>query len=762
MSFTGFLLKQIIGLALLLGLFLAAAQADRRVALVIGNADYRSEARLRNPRNDADDVAAAFERLGFAVEKHHDLTFAGMRRALRSFARDAAGADMAVVFFAGHGMEVGGRNYLIPTDAELATDLDLDYEAFEIETVVNAVSRADGLKLVILDACRDNPFAVQMELTRQSRSIGRGFKRVEPNDGGTLIAYSAAAGTTADDGNGRNSPYTQALLEHLEEPGLEIRLLFGKVRDTVFERTSRQAKRQRPAEYGSLPGRAIYLIPPDSGGGNPPPHSVETVWATLEGTDDIPLLEAFRQQYGADNPYYDTLAMRRIEAVSRAGKEGSGTVAIHSVTVDAGMTVAQALKRIRENEFLTGAMPEDTPKEGMLAAGTRKFPGAASRSALVAAMQAEQREMVEEIWAKRRGDLPLKDINAFVTLASIVEKETAIAGERPRVAGVFVNRLRKGMKLQSDSTLIYGLFGGEGRPADYVLKRSDLEKITPYNTYKVQGLPPGPIAIPSRASLEAVANPSANDELYFVSDGDGGHVFAKTLSDHNTNVRRWREIERNRAEGKGNSGASSGGDRLAMLDSAAQSPAADAGVPIPVMRQKAIFYQERSGSEAGTAVAGATVWSIVQESPGGSAPAEPAIRAETTIPEYGLTMEMTIRRNVDESLPASHVIELFFRVPDTFNGLGIADVQRITFKETEQEPGNALVGVAAPIDTNVFLIALTRASAATTANLDLMRGRQWIDIPMQYVSGRRALIVLEKGDTGQRVFDEVLAAWKAS
>ncbi len=207
------------------------------------------------------------------------------------------------------------------------------------------------------------------------------------------------------------------------------------------------------------------------------------------------------------------------------------------------------------------------------------------------------------------------------------------------------------------------------------------------------------------------------------------------------------------------------GDQMASGDSAtAGAPAADTTGSgdegtLPV-GQRAIFYQERTGSQAGTAEAGATVWSVVQESPGGDLPPEPAIRAEASIPELGLTMEMTIRRNADETFPASHVIELLFRMPDTFEGRGIADVQRITFKGTEQDPGNALIGVAAPLDTNIFLIALTDAQTAIETNLNLMQREEWIDIPMQYVSGRRALITLEKGIPGDQVFNEVLADWK--
>jgi UPF0755 protein len=193
-------------------------------------------------------------------------------------------------------------------------------------------------------------------------------------------------------------------------------------------------------------------------------------------------------------------------------------------------------------------MPQELPAEGMLVADTQKFSRGTTRAELIDKMVAQQEAIIEEVWANRSPDLPLKDINEFVTLASIVEKETAVPNERSRVAGVFINRLRKGMKLQSDPTIIYGLFGGEGKPADRPIYRSDLDKPTPYNTYLIVGLPPGPVAIPGRAALEAVANPSVTDDLYFVADGTGGHVFAKTLDEHNANVRRWREIEKQRAE----------------------------------------------------------------------------------------------------------------------------------------------------------------------------------------------------------------------
>ena len=188
------------------------------------------------------------------------------------------------------------------------------------------------------------------------------------------------------------------------------------------------------------------------------------------------------------------------------------------------------------------------PAEGWLVADTQKFSRGTTRADIVERMVEQQRKLVEQIWERRSPDLPISTMEEFVTLASIVEKETGVAEERPRVAAVFINRLRQGMRLQSDPTIIYGVWGGAGKPADEPIRQSHIRGETPYNTYVIDGLPPTPIAIPGRASLEAVANPAQTDDLFFVADGTGGHAFARTLEDHNANVARWREIERKRAE----------------------------------------------------------------------------------------------------------------------------------------------------------------------------------------------------------------------
>ena len=219
-----------------------------------------------------------------------------------------------------------------------------------------------------------------------------------------------------------------------------------------------------------------------------------------------------------------------------------GKVVQHSVTIPEGLTSEQIIVRLMDNDIFTGAVRE-VPREGTLLPETYKFPRGASREQVIQRMQQAQKRVLNEIWERRNPDVPLKTPEQLVTLASIVEKETGKPDERSRVAAVYVNRLRQKMKLQSDPTIIYGLVGGKGtlgRP----IKRSEITQPSPYNTYVVEGLPPGPIANPGRASLEAAANPARTRDLFFVADGTGGHVFTETYDLHQKNVAKLRALER--------------------------------------------------------------------------------------------------------------------------------------------------------------------------------------------------------------------------
>jgi len=219
-----------------------------------------------------------------------------------------------------------------------------------------------------------------------------------------------------------------------------------------------------------------------------------------------------------------------------------GKVVQHALTIPEGLTSEQIVARLADNDIFSGTVRE-IPREGTLLPETYKFPRGAPRDQVIQRMQQAQKRVLAEIWERRNLELPIKSPEQLVTLASIVEKETGRADERSRVAAVFVNRLRQKIKLQSDPTIIYGLVGGKGtlgRP----IKRSEINQPSPYNTYVIDGLPPGPIANPGRASLEAAANPARTRDLFFVADGTGGHSFTETYDQHQKNVAKLRSIEK--------------------------------------------------------------------------------------------------------------------------------------------------------------------------------------------------------------------------
>jgi tetratricopeptide (TPR) repeat protein len=241
---------------------LSGPGAETRVALVIGNGSYASVGKLDNPAVDAAAVADALRRAGFkTVHVDTDLTAEAMRRALNDFSAEAAGADWALIYYAGHGIEAGGMNYLIPVDAQLKTDRAVQFETVPLDAALASVEGAKKLKIVILDACRDNPFLSKMTRTVATRSVGRGLGRVEPDTGSTLIAFAAKAGQLALDGKAgqTNSPFAAALVHNMDRPGVEIRKFFGLVRDEVMAQTGQA---QEPFVYGSLGGNDYFFRKP--------------------------------------------------------------------------------------------------------------------------------------------------------------------------------------------------------------------------------------------------------------------------------------------------------------------------------------------------------------------------------------------------------------------------------------------------------------------------------------------------------------------
>lgn len=238
----------------------AAAASDRRVALVIGNSAYNNASTLRNTINDLTAIAALFKSMGFEVViSRNDLGVVDFKRSVREFLITADNADIAVVYYAGHGVEIGGINYLVPVDAKLSRDYDVEDEAVSLERIIWALELVHRLRLILLDACRDNPFPSKLR-SAGARSTSRGgLAKIYDVSADTLVAYAAKAGSISYDGDGVNSPYATALIRHLAEPGLDIRIALGRVRDDVVSMTG---GRQEPFIYGSLGGNNISLVSP--------------------------------------------------------------------------------------------------------------------------------------------------------------------------------------------------------------------------------------------------------------------------------------------------------------------------------------------------------------------------------------------------------------------------------------------------------------------------------------------------------------------
>ena len=256
------LVRYALCLVFALGVTLAtqsAALADRRIALVIGNGKYENAGVLTNPVNDAVAIGDLLKKAGFdVVDLRLNLGVVEFKRAVREFVDRAANADVAVVYYSGHGLEFGGVNYLVPVDAKLTSVLDMDDEAVSLDRILIAAGHVKKLSLIILDACRENPFHPTADDARVTRGVSMGLAGVDQSVADTLIAFAAKAGSVSYDGDGANSPFTTALLKYISQPGLDIRLALGKVRDDVLRATNH---RQEPYVYGSLGGENVALVP---------------------------------------------------------------------------------------------------------------------------------------------------------------------------------------------------------------------------------------------------------------------------------------------------------------------------------------------------------------------------------------------------------------------------------------------------------------------------------------------------------------------
>lgn len=386
-----------------------SAHAEKRVALVMGNSAYKSAPRLANPVNDASLVGGMLKKAGFdQVDVKLDLNAAEMRRALRDFGSKAREADVAVVYYAGHGIELDGTNYLIPVDATLETDSDVLDETLPLERALFAVEPAKQLRLVILDACRDNPFAKTMKRTMAARAIGRGLAKVEPTSPNTMIAFAAKAGSMASDGDSRNSPFATALVERLPTPGLDLRKAFGFVRDDVLKNTG---YKQEPYVYGSLGGDDVPLVvakPVAAGAQASPQDSIRRDYELALQAGNRDAWEAFLQAY--PDGFYAGLARAQLKKVAAE---------------EAGAAATEKARQAEDAKARLAAERASKAEQEKAAAAAK-----AAEDAKGAAEKAKQIEEAKAAAAEQRR----KDAEAAVAKA-LADKQAAEKALADRIAG---------------------------------------------------------------------------------------------------------------------------------------------------------------------------------------------------------------------------------------------------------------------------------------------------------------------------------------
>lgn len=405
-------------LPVLLLFYCQPAWAGNRVALVIGNSAYKNAAPLSNPVNDAAIVEATLKNAGFdVVQTRQDLQAIEMRRTLRDFADQARDADVAVIYYAGHGMEIEGTNYLIPVDATLERDTDVYDEAFSLDRVMLAIEPARQLRLVILDACRNNPFSEKMKRTVGSRSISRGLARIEPATANTLVAFAAKAGSTASDGNSKNSPYAAALVKYIGTPGLDLRRVFGFVRDDVMKATG---NRQEPYVYGTLGGDDVPLVP-----------AKETAKETAKGPTREPAGEPAKEaaKEAAPSPTLRSEIRRDYELALQVGNKDAlnffivqypdgyyaSLAKLQLAKIDAEEKRVAAAEKARQAEQEQARLVNEGAQQMQLAKAAsdlkaaqeaRAAAEAAKETAQHQAAQAEQRRVVAETAAAAKNAAP--------------------------------------------------------------------------------------------------------------------------------------------------------------------------------------------------------------------------------------------------------------------------------------------------------------------------------------------------------------------
>ena len=432
------------------------ALAEKRVALVMGNSAYKNVARLANPANDATLVGGMFRKAGFdTVDIKLDLNGSEMRRALRDFGGKARDAGVAVVYYAGHGIELDGVNYLIPTDATLETDSDVLDETIALDRALFAVEPAKQLRLIILDACRDNPFAKTMKRTIASRAIGRGLAKVEPTSPNTMIAFAAKAGSTASDGDSKNSPFAAALVERLPTPGLDLRKAFGFVRDDVLKNTG---YKQEPFVYGSLGGDDVALVPAKPVATGPQANPDSDIRRDYElalqlGTRDV--WTAFLNRYPSG--FYTDLAKAQLNRISAEDARAAAAEKARAAEEEKAKLAAERAKKAEQEKAAAAAKAAEDARiaaekakqieEAKAAAAEQRRKDAEAAAKALADKQAAEKALAEKIASeKAAAELAAKEKaqrDAEQKVAALVPAQSAPSLSPQETAKLVQSELRR-------------------------------------------------------------------------------------------------------------------------------------------------------------------------------------------------------------------------------------------------------------------------------------------------------------------------------
>ncbi len=409
------------------------ALAERRVALVIGNSAYKHVPKLTNPVNDAGAIEKLLRTAGFdVIESKQNLGVNDLKRTVRDFTDMTKDADIAVVYYAGHGIEVDGTNYMIPVDAELARDIDVEDEAVSLDRIVRVLEPVKRLRLVILDACRDNPFGRKMKRTIGTRSIGSGLAKVEVQTSDTMIAFAAKAGSTAADGEGRNSPFATALVNNLGIPGLDLRIAFGRVRDDVLKATSH---RQEPFVYGSLGGSTVSLVPAPAA--DPAVAMQAEMRRDFELAGQIGTKEAWDQFLSVySNGLYAGLARAaRAKIVAEEAKAEAEAKA--AAAKDDAITKAAIAKLQADADASTAAAKTEAANKADASAKAAVAKAQAEAKAAVAKSEAEAKAAAEKAEAALKAEAAARAEAA----AKLEAANKALDAERAKLAKVQVASL---------------------------------------------------------------------------------------------------------------------------------------------------------------------------------------------------------------------------------------------------------------------------------------------------------------------------------